>query len=192
MPFVIVQLANYDGRQQTGFPRPITPQPEPVNSGWAQLREAQRLAVKADKRAALAVINDLGETVDIHPLRKKEVAERIGLCFDRLVYDAKVSLAPEVLSSEVRDGKIILTLDQPVAPGELRTFEVAAADGDNVFQNVKAQADDSRITLTLPEGFHPQSVIYAVRYAWKDDPKDANVRSLSGLPMSSFELKINK
>ena len=163
-----------------------------MNSGWAQLREAQRLAVKADKRAALAVINDLGETVDIHPLRKKEVAERIGLCFDRLVYDAKVSLAPEVLSSEVRDGKIILTLDQPVEPGELRTFEVAAADGDNVFQNVKAQADDSRITLTLPEGFHPQSVVYAVRYAWKDDPKDANVRSLSGLPMSSFELKINK
>ena len=40
--------------------------------------------------------------------------------------------------------------------------------------------------------FHPQSVVYAVRYAWKDDPKDANVRSLSGLPMSSFELKINK
>ena len=28
MPFVIVQLANYDGRQQTGFPRPITPQTE--------------------------------------------------------------------------------------------------------------------------------------------------------------------
>ena len=48
MPFVIVQLANYDGRQQTGFPRPITPQTEPVNSGWAQLREAQRTAAKAD------------------------------------------------------------------------------------------------------------------------------------------------
>ena len=36
MPFVIVQLANYDGRQQTGFPRPITPQAEPVNSGPMQ------------------------------------------------------------------------------------------------------------------------------------------------------------
>ena len=66
MPFVIVQLANYDGRQQTGFPRPITPQTEPVNSGWAQLREAQRTAAKADAHAELAVINDLGETVDIH------------------------------------------------------------------------------------------------------------------------------
>ena len=84
MPFVIVQLANYDGRQQSGFPRPITPQTAPMNSGWAQLREAQRTAAKADPRAELAVINDLGETVDIHPLRKKEVAERVALCFDRL------------------------------------------------------------------------------------------------------------
>jgi len=31
-----------------------------------------------------------------------------------------------------------------------------------------------------------------VRYAWKDDPIMANVRSLTGLPMSSFELAIDK
>ena len=71
-------------------------------------------------------------------------------------------------------------------------FEVAAADGDQVFQNVKASAEGSTITLYLPDGFHPQSVVYAVRYAWKDNPINANVRSLSGLPMSSFEIKVNK
>ena len=194
MPFVIVQLANYDGRQQTGFPRPITPQPEPVNSGWAQLREAQRTVAKADPYAELAVINDLGETVDIHPLRKKEVAARIGLCFDRLIYNNKVSLSPEVIATEVSDGKIVLTLDQPVEAGAVNTFEVAAHDGDRVFQNVPAQAEGTRIVLTLPEGFHPLSKVYAVRYAWKDDPStvNANVRSLTGLPMSSFELEITK
>ena len=192
MPFVIVQLANYDGRQQTGFPRPITPQTEPTNSGWAQLREAQRIAAKNDPRAELAVINDLGETVDIHPLRKKEVAERIGLAFDRLIYNNKVELAPEVISSEVLDGKIILTLDQPIQAGTIYEFEVAADDGDKVFKNVDAAAEGNRITLTLPESFHPMSVAYAVRYAWKDNPLKANVRSLSGLPMSSFEMKINK
>ena len=192
MPFVIVQLANYDGRQQSGFPRPITPQTAPMNSGWAQLREAQRTAAKADPRAELAVINDLGETVDIHPLRKKEVAERVGLCFDRLIYNNKVNLAPEVIASEVQDGKIILTLDQPIQAGDLYEFEAAAADGDKVFQNVKATAEDNRITLILPEGFHPMSTVYAVRYAWKDNPATANVRSLTGLPMSSFEMKVNK
>ena len=117
MPFVIVQLANYDGRQQTGFPSPIVPQTTPVNSGWAQLREAQRTVAEADPRAELAVINDLGETVDIHPLRKKEVAERIGLGFDRLIYNNKVKLSPKIISSEVADRKIILTLDQPVKEG---------------------------------------------------------------------------
>ena len=185
MPFVIVQLANYDGRQQTGFPQPIMPQPQPVNSGWAQLREAQRVVAKADPYAELAVINDLGETVDIHPLRKKEVAERIGLCFDRLVYNNKVSLAPEVVTSEVKDNEIILTLDQPVEAGEMKTFEVAGEDGK--FMNASATANDNTITV-----LSPLTSPLKLRYAWKDNPIMANVRSLSGLPMSSFELIINK
>ena len=188
MPFVIVQLANYDGRQQTGMPRPITYQEAPMNSGWAQLREAQRTAAKADPYAELAVINDLGETVDIHPLRKKEVAERVGLCFDRLVFnDKKVSLSPEVVSAEVKDGKVILTLDQPILPGELYEFELAGSDGK--FVNATATADGNCITIFSPltSDLSPQKV----RYAWKDNPLKANVRSLSGLPMSSFELVLN-
>lgn len=184
MPFVIAQLANYDGRQQTGFPRPISYQAAPVNSSWAQLREAQRLVAKADPYAELAVLNDLGETVDIHPLRKKEAAERIGLCFDRLVYNNKVWLSPEVVTAEVKDGKVILTLDMPVQPGTLNEFELAGSDGR--FVNAEATADANRITILSPFA-SPQKV----RYAWKDNPLKANVRSISGLPMSSFELNIN-
>ena len=188
MPFCIVQLANYDGRQQTGFPRPIVYPNEPVNSGWAQLREAQRTTAKTDTYAELAVINDLGETVDIHPLRKKEVAERIGLCFDRLVFkDKKVSLSPEVISTVVQDDKIILTLDQPVQSGPLHEFELAGADGK--FVNATATSDGNRITILSP--LTSPLLPLKVRYAWKDDPK-ADVRSLTGLPMSSFEININK
>ena len=188
MPFVIVQLANYDGRQQTGFPRPLTPQAEPVNSGWAQLREAQRVVAKADAKAELAVINDLGETVDIHPLRKKEVAERIGLCFDKLLYNNKVKLSPEVVSTQVSDAAIQLTLDQPIQEGDLYTFEVCN-NGNNTYQNVPAVGKGNVITLLVPQA--SQASALKIRYAWKDDPKQANVRSLSGLPMSSFELSIN-
>ena len=187
MPFVIVQLANYDGRQQTGFPRPITPQTEPVNSGWAQLREAQRTAAKADAHAELAVTNDLGETVDIHPLRKKEVAERIALCFDKLIYNNKVKLSPEVVSTQVSDAAIQLTLDQPIQEGDLYTFEVCN-NGSNKYQNVHAVGRGNVITLLVP--MVSQASGLKIRYAWKDDPKQANVRSLSGLPMSSFEMTI--
>jgi len=185
MPFVIAQLANYDGRQQTGFPRPIVYQAAPTNSGWAQLREAQRIVAKADPYAELAVLNDLGETVDIHPLRKKEAAERIGLCFDRLIYNNKVNLSPEVIAAEVKDSKVILTLDQPIQPETLNEFEIAGSDGR--FVNVEATTvNGNQIELKSPIN-DPLKV----RYAWKDNPLKANVRSLSGLPMSSFELNIN-
>ena len=184
LPFCIVQLANYDGRQQTGNPRPIVTETNPVNSNWARLREAQRLTAKADERAELAVINDLGETVDIHPLRKKEVAERIGLCFDRLIYNNKVKLSPEVVSAEVQGDNVVLTLDQPIQAGELSDFEIAGADGRFVNADAKVEAGKPTVitihtTVTSPK---------KVRYAWKDNPIRANVRSLSGLPMSSFEM----
>ena len=185
MPFCIVQLANYDGRQQTGMPRPIAYPEEPVNSGWAQLREAQRTTAKADSYAELAVINDLGETVDIHPLRKKEVAERIGLCFDRLVFkNTKVKLSPEVISADFIDGKVVLTLDQPVQSGSLQEFEIAGENGK--FVNAEATADGNKIEVRTAANSPLK-----VRYAWKEDPK-ATVRSLIGLPMSSFEININK
>lgn len=189
MPFCIVQLANHDGRQQTGFPRPIVYPEQPVNSSWAQLREAQRVVAKADDRAELAVINDLGETVDIHPLRKKEVAERIGLCFDRLIYNNKVKLSPEVVSIQANGSPLTiqLTLDQPIQEGELYTFEVAG--DDKTFYNVDAIGKRNVITLL---NFNFSFIPRTIRYAWKDDPKKANVRSLTGLPMSSFELKINQ
>ena len=191
MPFVIAQLANYDGRQQTGFPRPITPQSQPMNSDWAQLREAQRLVAKADPYAELAVLNDLGETVDIHPLRKKEAAERIGLCFDRLVFNNnKVRLSPEIIATEIKDGTIIFTLDQPIQAGQLFEFEIAGPDG--VYHNAEANGNGNTIEVKplVNSNYSVPSPGYSVRYAWKDNPLKANVRSLNGLPMSSFELKL--
>jgi sialate O-acetylesterase len=184
LPFCIVQLANYDGRQQTGNPQPIVAQTAPVNSNWARLREAQRLAVKGDGLAELAVINDLGETVDIHPLRKKEVAERVSICLDRLIYNNKVKLSPEVISAEVQGDKVLLTLDQPVVAGELNDFELAGSDGR--FVNAKAEVTAGKPTVIVLHG--GVSAPKKVRYAWKDNPLRANVRSLTGLPMSSFEM----
>ena len=183
MPFVIVQLANYDGRQQTGYPSPITTQMEPTNSGWASLREQQRLVAKADSYAELACIIDLGETVDIHPLRKKEVAQRIGLCFDRLVFKKKVQLSPDVIAAEVQGTNVVLTLDQPLRDGELFEFELAGAD--HRFQNATATVKGTKVTIS--------SVIESpcfIRYAWKDNPVRANAFNMNGLPLVPFERKL--
>lgn len=172
MPFVIVQLANY-----------MAPSEQPQNSGWAQLREQQRLTAKNDQRAEMACIIDLGETVDIHPLRKKEVAERIGLCFDRLVFGKTVALSPEVVSSEIQGTNVVLTFNQPLQEGKL--FEVELAGSDHRFQNATATASGTKVTISSNIE-HPKYV----RYAWKDNPLRANARSLTGLPVSPFELEL--
>ncbi len=172
MPFVIVQLANY-----------MAPSEQPQNSGWAQLREQQRLTAKNDQRAEMACIIDLGETVDIHPLRKKEVAERIGLCFDRLVFGKTVALSPEVVSSEKQGTNVVLTFNLPLQDGEL--FEVELAGSDRRFQNATATASGTKVTISSNIE-HPKYV----RYAWKDNPLRANARSLTGLPVSPFELEL--
>jgi sialate O-acetylesterase len=72
--------------------------------------------------------------------------------------------------------------------GPLNEFELAGEDGR--FVNVEATADGNLITILSPliSDFSPLKV----RYAWKDNPLKANVRSLTGLPMSSFELVINR
>ena len=115
-----------------------------------------------------------------------EVAERIGLCFDRLIYNNKVNLSPEVISTEVQNLNVVLTLDQPVQAGTLYDFELAGADGR--FVNT-----DAVVVANKPNEIIIRKAITApkkVRYAWKDNPIRANVRSLSGLPMSSFEIKL--
>ena len=184
LPFCIVQLANYDGRQQTGMPQLMTEQPMPVNSNWARLREAQRQVAKEDPYAALAVAIDLGETVDIHPLRKKEVAERVGLCFDHLALHKNVKLSPQPIHAKMVDGKVVVTFDQPLREGEQATFEIAAAD--HKFINVKAIAKGNQVSLESPVS-NPEKV----RYAWKDNPVHAHLVSEKGLPSPPFELSVN-
>ena len=185
MPFVVAQLANYDGRQQTGFPRPIVYQAEPSNSGWAQLREAQRTVAKNMDNVELASAIDLGETVDIHPLRKREVAERIALCFDRMVYNnKKVRLMPEIVSTKVEGSTVTLTFDQPLRPcSELFEFEVAGPDGH--FRNAKARAEGTSVIITSPI-----TTPTRVRHAWKDNPLRLNAYAESGLPVGPFEQEL--
>ena len=67
LPFVIVQLPGFG-------PAPTAP----VESGWSDVRDAQRRAVAADPHAALAVTIDLGERDDIHPINKRDVGVRIA------------------------------------------------------------------------------------------------------------------
>lgn len=170
LPFAVVQLANF-----------MAPSKQPQDSQWARLRESQRLAVGRDVHAGLAVAIDLGEAVDIHPLRKKEVAERCALVFDRLVYGKKdVRLSPEPLSARIKGQDVVVTFDQPLKDGVVRGFEVRGGDGR--YRNVGAVAAGNTVTIA------GAADAVNVRYAWKDNPAEADGQSAGGLPMVPFEV----
>ena len=69
LPFLFVQLAGY---QPLGSA-------EPAESEWAELREAQQLAL-ALPATGMATAIDVGDSTDIHPRNKQEVARRVVPC----------------------------------------------------------------------------------------------------------------
>ena len=182
LPFCIVQLANHDGRQQTGMPRPIVYEANPVNSNWARLREEQRLATIGDEHAETACLIDLGETVDIHPLRKKEAAERVALCLDRVAYGEWPALSPQPVGHTVKGTAVTVIFDQPLREGVAHEVEVAGAD--KRFVNVEATVEGAYLKFLSPI----EKPIF-VRYAWKDSPR-VSIYNKKGLPAFPFEYKI--
>ena len=193
LPFVIIQLANY-----------MAPSDKPQDTGWSRVREAQRLVADGDEHAELVVNIDLGETVDIHPLRKKEVAQRVTLCLERLVYGKQVVLSPKPLTATIEmgtafgiDGRcVIVTLDQQLSSASqlststsrlspLNEFELG--DEDRKFANAEAFAQGSKVVIPIGN----QQPRY-VRYAWKDNPLRANAFNKEGLPLVPFTIVICK
>ena len=59
------------------------------DSAWAELREAQALALR-EPRTAMAVTLDIGDGHDIHPREKQEVGRRLALAALKLVYGRDV------------------------------------------------------------------------------------------------------
>ncbi len=173
MPFVVVQLANF-----------MEPSEKPQDTGWTTVREAQRQVANKLPDTELACIIDLGEGVDIHPLRKREVAQRVALGFERMLWNKKLVLAPQVKGASCSGWQVTLTLDQPLrADGALYEFEVAGADGRYV--NAAATGKGNVITVDSPID-QPKTV----RYAWKNNPTRANVFGRNDLPMAPCQVAI--
>ena len=181
LPFFIVQLANF---MQT--------HPEPVESNWAALREAQRQVALKVPNAALAVAIDLGEWNDIHPLNKKELARRISLLAKRGVYGDKKSVhnGPMCTGMTVNhEGKAILSFeagtDKLRVVDELKGFAIAGADGH--FQWAEAVVvNGNQVAVWHKDIPHPVTV----RYGWDDNPVHANLRNMAGLPASPFQISL--
>lgn len=173
-PFLFVQLANW---------RAVEPQPG--ESDWAELREAQAMAL-ALPDTAMATAIDLGEADDIHPRNKQEVGRRLALAAFRTAYRLPVVASGPTLSTTAIDGDAVRLhfthAEGGLAArggGELRGF--ALAGDDRVFHWAEARIDGASVVVRSARVPRP----VAVRYAWATNP-DANLGNGAGLPAPPF------
>lgn len=173
-PFLFVQLANFTAIE-----------PEPVDSAWAELREAQLMTL-ALPNTGMAVIIDIGEANDIHPKNKQDVGKRLALWALAKTYGKDlVYSGPIYKSMRIEGDKIVLDFEHIgsglVAGGgePLKGFAVAGADHKFVWADAKI--DGKTVVVSSTEVSEPA----AVRYGWANNPI-CNLYNKEGLPASPF------
>ena len=174
-PFMFVQLPNY-----------LPPKAEPEECMQAELREAQLMTLKSVPNTGMAVTIDVGEANDIHPANKHDVARRLLLVAEALVYGKDVVYSgPMYDSMKVEGGKIRLTFKQLggglAATGGAALRGFAIAGDDRKFVWATAEIDGDTVVVSSDKVQQP----VAVRYAWADSP-ECNLYNKAGLPASPF------
>lgn len=175
-PFYFAQLANYQDQA-----------PQPEESDWAELREAQASILKSVPDTGQAVTIDLGEAGDIHPREKRAVAERLVRWALALDYGFEIEYrSPEFREMTLSEGKAILTFDHAAgglvtaAVNEVRGFSICGEDRNWKYAEAKIAGRDAIEVFSKDV---PQPV--AIRYAWASNPV-CNVRAANGLPLTPF------
>ncbi len=172
--FFFVQLANFMARKE-----------EPVESAWAELREAQSMTLKLPNTGqALAI--EIGEATDIHPRNKKDVGYRLAVnalaktyrmpvVFSGPVYErASFGLGAARLSMKYAENGMKTTDN-----GKVKGFQIAGEDKKWFWAD--ATIEGRIIVVKSAQVANP----VAVRYAWSDNP-DVNLVNGENLPACPF------
>ncbi|WP_225591134.1 sialate O-acetylesterase [Pseudoxanthomonas sp. PXM03] len=180
VPWLVVQLAGYG-----------MPPSAPVESGWAQVREAQRHVVAEDPHAGLVVAIDIGDAYDIHPPNKQELGRRLARVARHVIYGER-ALAPSGPTARdaarVQDG-ISVAFDNVtgalVTTGAHGPIGFELCDAAKRCDYADAALDGRYVVLRGPRA----STAMYVRYCWADGPV-CTLRDTAGLPAGPFELPV--
>lgn len=180
MPFYWVQLANFNSMRNTEAGKP-----------WAVIRESQTAAL-ALPNTGQAITIDVGDPDDIHPRDKKTVGQRLALIALNQTYGQKDVhyRVPVFAGVEIKENSLVVTFDaaKPLTLADdqktVQGFEVIGSDG-----TAKAVQGKLRGRSVVIETENPGNLT-EVRYAWDDNPEDANLADTKGLPAEPFRTEI--
>ena len=172
-PFYWVQLANFRKVQK-----------QPIPSDWAELREAQSMALSLPNVGEACAI-DIGAANDIHPRNKQEVGRRLALLACKQIHGKNVvAHGPRAKSTQFEGGKAKLVFTHANGmrtrdAGPLTGFAIAGED--RKWHWAEARIDGGTVTAWNAAVKKP----VAVRYGWADNPI-CNLVNGAGLPAAPF------
>ena len=176
MPFMFVQLANF--MEAPG---------KPGESTWAELREAQSMALSLPG-TGMAVAIDIGEADDINPINKQDVGKRLALAALNIAYGSDIVFSGPIYKDMILAGDNAILSFEHVGGGlkaknrygYLNGFAIAGED--RVFHWARAHIKGDKVFVFSDKVKQP----VAVRYGWADNPADVNLYNMEGLPASPF------
>lgn len=176
-PYYLVQLApyNYGGNRAHHLP---------------EIWEAQALVPTKIPNSGYTVINDIGNTRDIHPRNKQDVGLRLANQALNRTYQKDMAWSGPVYDSfTVEENKLRVKFQQAqgltTRDGKAPNwFEVMGAD--KVYRPAQAVIEGESVLLTTEEGGRP----LAVRFAWSQ-LAEPNLVNGEGLPAGAFRSQGN-
>lgn len=170
MPFYFVQLSSLN--------RP----------SWPWFRYSQLQLMQQIANAGMAVSSDCGDSLDVHPLRKQPIGQRLARWALNKTYGMSVTPSGPIYKGVVRSADaLIVSFDYAdslcTSDGKQpSTFEIAEEEG--MYYPATAVIEENTVRLTSPEVKNPRYV----RYGWQPFTR-ANLINGDALPASTFRGK---
>lgn len=170
MPFYFVQLSSLN--------RP----------SWPWFRYSQLQLMQQIANTGMAVSSDCGDSLDVHPLRKQPIGQRLARWALNKTYGMSVTPSGPIYKGVVRSADaLIVSFDYAdslcTSDGKQpSTFEIAEEEG--MYYPATAVIEGNTVRLTSPEVKNPRYV----RYGWQPFTR-ANLINGDALPASTFRGK---
>jgi sialate O-acetylesterase len=139
----------------------------------------------------MACALELGEWNDIHPMNKKDVAFRLFLAAEKLLYGRdNNSPGPVVCRHEKKAGKLYIYFKNCgrglCVKGNDGSAYVSLIDGDNNIRLPATIESADSLSIDLSSLASPQKVLYA----WANNSRDRQLFNSEGLPALPFKIEL--
>ncbi len=174
LPFLIVQLTRYG-------------EPDSEACQWSLVRQQQLEASRRIPNAAMVTTTDLGQSEEIHPVRKKEIADRLFLAAQNLVFGEKTEYSgPLPEKAAILNGEVVVSFTHAeglAARGPLDDVYCRMEDGE--FFHTPARLEGERLHIPIPEGRRVREL-----RAWYRNDAEVTLFNEAGFPASPFCMRI--